>query len=66
MQDFVLSFVKDPWSGLVQAGWPQFNSSADNGGTMLRFGANGKASQQVDAKDVQAVCFGQGVYNPFP
>lgn len=64
MQDLLLEFVKEPW--ISPAGWPQFNSSATNGGTMLRFGADGQASQQVDANDVQAVCFGQGQYDPFP
>jgi acetylcholinesterase len=66
MQDMLLSFVRDPWSGPPSMGWPQFNPSAGNGGTLLRFGADGKAVQSVDANKVQAVCTGKGAYNPFP
>nr|OQO31836.1 hypothetical protein B0A51_00738 [Rachicladosporium sp. CCFEE 5018] len=54
MEDYLLAFVKDPWNGAQAKGWPLFNTSAPNGGTMLRFGANGKAVQSVDANDVQA------------
>lgn len=47
-------------------GWVPFNTSAENQGTMLRFGADGKAVQNVSASDVEAVCSGSGPYNPFP
>lgn len=66
MQDLLLAFVRDPTNGPPQGGWPQFNTSAPNGGTLLRFGADGKAVQSVNANDVQAVCTGSGPYNPFP
>jgi hypothetical protein len=66
MQDHLLAFVRDPVNGPATVGWPAFNTSAPNGGTMLRFGADGKAVQKVDADKVQAVCFGDGPYNPFP
>jgi acetylcholinesterase len=66
MEDLVLSFVKDPYNGPPALGWPHFNTSAKNGGTMLRFGADGKAVQEVNANKVQAVCFGEGPYDPFP
>lgn len=66
MQDLLLAFVRDPTNGPPKAGWPQFNTSAANGGTLLRFGADGKAVQSVNANDVQAVCTGKGPYNPFP
>lgn len=66
MEDMLLAFVRDPWTAPAQVGWPLFNTSESNGGTMLRFGADGKAVQEVDANDVQAVCFGKGPYNPFP
>ena len=66
MEDFLLAFMTDPYNGPQAMGWPRFNTSADNGGTLLRFGADGKAAQNVSANDVQAVCFGEGPYNPFP
>jgi hypothetical protein len=66
MEDLVLSFIKDPYNGPPAVGWPQFDPSAKNGGTMLRFGADGKVVQEVAANDVQAVCFGKGPYDPFP
>jgi hypothetical protein len=66
MQDMLLAFVKDPWNGPPAAGWPQYDPTDENGGILLRFGADGKAVQQVDGKTVQAVCYGNGTYNPFP
>ena len=66
MEDLVLSFIEDPYNGPPAMGWPQFDPTAKNGGTMLRFGADGNVVQSVDAKKVQAVCFGKGKYNPFP
>lgn len=66
MEDFLLAFMSDPYNGPQSMGWPVFDPSADNGGTMLRFGAGGKAAQNVSANDVQGVCFGDGQYNPFP
>lgn len=66
MEDFLLAFMIDPYNGPQAIGWPVFNTSQDNGGTMLRFGADGKAAQNVSANSVQAVCFGQGEYDPFP
>jgi carboxylesterase type B len=66
MEDFLLAFMVDPYNGPPSMGWPQFDSSASNGGTLLRFGADGKAVQNVSSNDVAAVCFGKGKYNPFP
>ena len=66
MEDLVLAFIEDPYNGPPAMGWPQFDPSASNGGTMLRFGADGKVVQEVDANVVQAVCFGEGPYDPFP
>ena len=66
MEDFVLAFMMDPWDGPPKMGWPQFDPSASNGGTLLRFGAGGKAVQNVSSNDVAAVCFGKGKYDPFP
>jgi acetylcholinesterase len=50
----------------VETGWLPMNTSAPDGGLMLRFGADGKAVQNVTGADVEAVCFGKGPYNPFP
>lgn len=66
MEDLLLSFMKDPYNGPPAMGWPQFDPSADDGGTILRFGADGKVMQEVAANKMQAVCFGKGPYNPFP
>ncbi|EMC94807.1 hypothetical protein BAUCODRAFT_141074 [Baudoinia panamericana UAMH 10762] len=66
MEDFILAFMKNPYSGPPALGWLPMNTSAPDGGLILRFGANGKAVQNVTGNDVQAVCFGRGPYNPFP
>ncbi|KAK3710340.1 hypothetical protein LTR37_010406 [Vermiconidia calcicola] len=66
MEDYVLSFLSDPYNGPPSMGWMPFDTSAANGGTMLRFGAGGQAAQNVSANNVEAVCFGTGPYNPFP
>jgi len=66
MQDYILAFMKDPYTGPPSMGWLPMNTSAPDGGLMLRFGADGKAVQNVTGADVEAVCFGKGPYNPFP
>ena len=66
MQDHVLAFLKDPYNGPQSLGWPRFDSQAEDGGTMLRFGADGQAVQSVSANDVQGTCFGDVPYDPFP
>lgn len=66
MQDLLFAFLSDPYNGPPVMGWPRFDTNADNGGTMLLFGADGHAVQNVSANDVQAVCTGAGPYNPFP
>ena len=66
MEDFVFAFLSDPYNGPPSMGWMPFDSSASNGGTMLRFGAGGQAVQNVSANNVEAVCFGTGPYDPFP
>lgn len=66
MEDLLLTFMRDPWNGPEAAGWPRFDTGAEGGGIMLRFGADGKPVQQVNADDVQGKCFGKGEYDPFP
>lgn len=56
MGELLLSFVTDPYNGPEALGWPAFDPTARDGGTMLRFGADGKTVQKVAANDVQAVC----------
>ncbi|CAK1358867.1 unnamed protein product [Cercospora beticola] len=66
MEDLLLEFVRDPWNGLSNATCPAYDTTASNGGILLRFGADGKAAQEVDADDVEAACSGKGEYDPFP
>lgn len=66
MEDFLFAFLSDPYNGPPAMGWPVYNHSDSNGGTLLRFGADGKAVQNVTGNDVQGVCFGTGTYDPFP
>jgi acetylcholinesterase len=66
MQDHVLAFLKDPWNGLASVGWAPTDPTSENGGTMLRFGADGKAVQTISAGKLDAICSGKGKYNPFP
>ncbi|KAK5109786.1 hypothetical protein LTR62_006519 [Meristemomyces frigidus] len=66
MGEYILAFMKDPWNGPQTKGWYPMDPTLPDGGTMLRFGANGKAVQNVTGFEVEAVCFGTGPYNPFP
>ncbi|EGP85398.1 Carboxylesterase/lipase/ esterase [Zymoseptoria tritici IPO323] len=66
MEDLLLAFARDPWHGLTKSSWPAYDPKAENGGTVLRFGADGKAVQQLGAHDVEAICSGKGTYNPSP
>ncbi|KAJ7140970.1 Alpha/Beta hydrolase protein [Mycena epipterygia] len=60
MQDHVLAFVKDAPQSV---GWEPMGA---NGGTLLRFGADGKVVQNVDSEEVDGPCSGMGEYNQFP
>jgi carboxylesterase type B len=66
MQDHILAFAKDPQSGPQELGWNPIDANAPGGGKLIRFGANGKAVQYVDADEVDGACQGKGTYNPFP
>lgn len=61
MQDLLLAFMKDPYNGPSNMGWPKHTT-----GQMLLFGADGKASQKVSIDGVDAACTGKGPYNPYP
>jgi carboxylesterase type B len=46
MQDHILAFVKDPYHGPQKTmGWKPLVASDPHGGDLIRFGADGKASQ---------------------
>ncbi|RAL17455.1 carboxylesterase [Aspergillus homomorphus CBS 101889] len=66
MQDYFFEFIKDPVRGLERKGWAAFDSDAENGGVMKRFGAQGVAEQDVAGDEVQGACWGEGNYDPFP
>ncbi|KAF7350911.1 Alpha/beta-hydrolase [Mycena sanguinolenta] len=66
MQDHILAFVKDPHNGPQAIGWEPLNANAPNGGTLLRFGADGKVVQTVNGVEVDGPCKGIGTYNQFP
>jgi carboxylesterase type B len=66
MQDHVLAFVKDPARGPQSVGWAPLNASAPRGGTLIRFGADGKVVQNVDGVEVDGQCNGIGTYDQFP
>ncbi|TQN70329.1 Lipase 1 [Colletotrichum shisoi] len=67
MQDHIMAFAEDPYQGpLKRFGWePQIVSEA-GGGSLLRFGAGGKAVQRIDGVEVDGVCEGLGEYDSFP
>ncbi|PYI04623.1 carboxylesterase [Aspergillus sclerotiicarbonarius CBS 121057] len=66
MQDYLLAFARDPERGLEGMGWQAFEPDAGDGGFMKRFGADGRAEQNVTGVEVQGVCWGEGTYDPFP
>ncbi|KAK6193715.1 hypothetical protein LQW54_012185 [Pestalotiopsis sp. IQ-011] len=68
MQDYFLSFVKDPYNGPQETfGWEPMAALSDpDGGDLIRFGADGKAVQHIKGVEVDGVCQGIGDYNPFP
>jgi hypothetical protein len=55
MQYSLYDFIADPGS-LPAKGWPLYNASSSTGGTLARFGADGKVLQLVDGNDVEGAC----------
>ncbi|KAJ7116641.1 Alpha/Beta hydrolase protein [Mycena epipterygia] len=51
VQDHIFAFAKDP---------------DPHGGDLIRFGADGKVSQDVDGIEIDGACSGVRDYNPFP
>ncbi|KAJ6537626.1 Alpha/Beta hydrolase protein [Mycena capillaripes] len=66
MQDHILAFVKDPQHGPQSIGWEPLDASTAHGGTLIRFGADGKVVQNVNGVEVDGPCKGIGSYNQFP
>ncbi|KFA73865.1 hypothetical protein S40288_00884 [Stachybotrys chartarum IBT 40288] len=71
MQDHILSFVQDPYNGPQREfGWEPMDTSAPDGGYLLRFGSygdsDGEPTERVDGIEVDGVCMGVREYNPFP
>lgn len=66
IQDYLLAYISDPANGLKKLGWISYDTAAADGGTMLRFGADGKAAQNVTGLEVDGPCRGIGTYNPSP
>jgi carboxylesterase type B len=67
MQDHILAFVKDPYNGPQKMmGWKPMTASNQNGGDLIRFGAQGVVSQHINGVEVDGVCLGVREYDPFP
>ena len=55
MQDYILSFTKDP-NSLPSLGWPVFDSADSNGGMILEFGKD-VAVKNITGDYLDAVCY---------
>jgi hypothetical protein len=66
MQDLLFDFANDPAS-LPSKGWPEYETNAEGGGQLARFGANGQAFQIVGGDVVEGACHIDGaVYDTSP
>jgi carboxylesterase type B len=66
MQDLLFDFAKDPTS-LPSKGWPEYQTDAEGGGQLARFGADGQAFQVVKGDAVEGACHIDGaVYDTSP
>ncbi|KAK4073560.1 hypothetical protein Purlil1_13022 [Purpureocillium lilacinum] len=64
IQDHIVTFAEDPYSGPQKTfGWEPHVAADPNGGIVLRFSSKGKA---IDGHEIDGVCFGLGEYDPFP
>jgi hypothetical protein len=67
MQDHILAFAKDPWSGPQELGWEPQDTNAPGGGSVLRYGGrSGKLLEFVNGIEIDAVCLGVGEYDQYP
>jgi hypothetical protein len=47
MQDLFLDFITSPGTFATDAAWPEYNPDAGNGGSLLRFGGDGKVREHA-------------------
>ncbi|KAH7353573.1 acetylcholinesterase [Plectosphaerella cucumerina] len=67
IQDHILAFAKDPYNGPQELGWEPMDTTAPNGGSLLRFGgSSGKILEYVDGIEVDGACLGLRKYDSFP
>jgi hypothetical protein len=66
MQDYLFAFISDPVNGLKAKGWAPYDHAAAQGGIIVRFGADGKAAQNVSGDAIDGVCFELGTYDSSP
>ena len=62
MQDYLLAFMREPYTGLQEKGWAAFS----NGSAVLRFGADGISVQNVSSTSIDGACYGNVQYEPYP
>uniref|UniRef100_A0A060TBP3 Carboxylic ester hydrolase n=1 Tax=Blastobotrys adeninivorans TaxID=409370 RepID=A0A060TBP3_BLAAD len=64
IQDFILSFARDPHNGPGSLGWPAWQNADSK---ILRFGTNGKPYEVISDAEVDGLCLGRsGTYNIYP
>lgn len=63
MMDLLVAFVSDPENGLSDRGWPVYDTGAEDGGTLARFGADGEVVRYVSGNEASAegACYVPGV-----
>ncbi|EXL65006.1 hypothetical protein FOPG_18750 [Fusarium oxysporum f. sp. conglutinans race 2 54008] len=67
MQDHILAFFEDPYSGPQKLGWEPMVTSDPDGGFLLRFGGSSeKVLERVTGIQVDGVCLRVGEHDPFP
>lgn len=68
MQDYLLTFLKDPANGLRNRGWaPDDTSQKASGTTMVRFaGPGGTLIESIAAQEVDGPCLNTGRYDRSP
>ena len=66
IQDHVIAFAKDPYSGPQLIGWEPFVTNEPEMGQVARFGAKGRVIQHVNGVELDGICLGTGSYDAFP
>lgn len=60
MQDFFLAFLKNPSTVQSTEGWPLFDPTAPNGGSLLEFGKD-SAVQKITGNYVDGGCYNSSI-----